>query len=460
MKAAQPTAIDLECLSYEKIIVGTCLLCPEWYADAAQKVQARDFVDPDHSLVWQMLADYFAELPVDKRDDMELWLGIQPKIDSQQERTANRINLLLSQYVKDRSCAVQHNLWHACESVATYAAQARYRQAVARLTAELDAESNLDARAIIANAIRDLPQPVGAVTEATTADHTDDVFASVLDGKSSSAWVCPTGLQAFDERNGGGLHPGRLYVLAGRPGWGKTALALQMIASACRQGFPSAFASLEMPETDLILRLAAYLSGVYVMDRDYARWPLSRDERQALEDAQVEIRKWPLHLRCRTTTAQQLVGWVSDLQQRAGVKVVAVDYLQIIAGQPRQSAYERIGEASRLCKQLALQGLAVVAAAQLNRDAEATERPTAATLSGADQIAMDADCVVVPWRPKDGSGAPEGYAELVTVKGRRTKLGRARVQWVGKTQSFADSLDDYLMQVSDGSSTARGGSKW
>jgi len=33
------------------------------------------------------------------------------------------------------------------------------------------------------------------------------------------------------------------------------------------------------------------------------------------------------------------------------------------------------------------------------------------------------------------------------------------VQWVGKTQNFADSVDDYLMQVSDGSSTARGG-KW
>jgi replicative DNA helicase len=454
-----PTAIDLECLSYERIILGTCLLCPDLYPDAAPKVAAKDFVDPDHSLVWQMLADYFAALPVDQRDDTELWIGIQPKIDSQSAKVAERINGLLATCVARFGSPVKHNLWHACESVATYAAQARYRQAVARLTAELDAESNLDARAIIANAIRDLPQPAGAATEATTADHTDDVFASVLDGKATSLWVCPTGLRAFDERNGGGLHPGRLYVLAGRPGWGKTALALQWVAAACRQGIPCAFVSLEMPETDLILRLAAYVSGVFVMDRDYARWPLSHDERVALEDAQTEIRGWPLHLRCKTTTAQQLVGWASDLQQRMGVRVVAVDYIQILAGQPKQAAFERIGEASRLCKQLALQGLAVIAAAQLNREAESTERPTAATLSGADQIAMDADCVVVPWRPKDGSGAPEGYAELVTVKGRRTKLGRARVQWVGKTQSFADSVDDYLMQVSDGSSTARGG-KW
>ena len=458
--SSNPTAIDLECLSYERIILGTCLLAPDLYPDAATKVAPRDFVDPDHSLVWQMLADYFAGLPVDQRDDTELWLGIQPKVDGQEAKTAERINGLLATYVARCSSPVKHNLWHACESVATYAAQARYRQAVARLTADLDAESDLPTRAQIANAIRDLPQPVGAVTEPTTADHTDEVFASVLDGKTASAWVCPTGLQVFDERNGGGLHPGRLYVLAGRPGWGKTAMALQWTLAACKQGIPCAFASLEMPETDLILRLAAMLSGVYVMDRNYERWPLSLDERQALEDAQAEIRTWPLHLRCRTTTAQQLIGWASDLQQRAGVKVVVVDYIQILAGQPRQAAFERIGEASRLCKQLALQGLAVIAAAQLNREAEATERPTAATLSGADQIAMDADCVVVPWRPKDNSGAPEGYAELVTVKGRRTKLGRARMQWIGKTQSFCDSVDDYLMQVSDGSSTARGGGTW
>jgi len=443
---------DLLWLAAERVLLGTTLVCPEWLADVRELVTARDFRDPDHARLWSLLLDLGPE--------MEPLIALLPYVEAESKARRERLTTMLADFPLNHATRFQSWYKSQAKDIAAFAAQDRYQREVAKLQQQYLAESDAEVRATIAEAIRCVPLPAGDTTEPTTANHTDEVFAAVLDGKSASAWVCSTGLQAFDERNGGGLHPGRLYVLAGRPGWGKTALALQMIASACRQGFPSAFASLEMPETDLILRLAAYLSGVYVMDRDYARWPLSRDERQALEDAQVEIRKWPLHLRCRTTTAQQLVGWVSDLQQRAGVKVVAVDYLQIIAGAPKQSAYERIGEASRLCKQLALQGLAVVAAAQLNREAEATERPTAATLSGADQIAMDADCVLVPWRPKDNSGAPDGYAELVTVKGRRTKLGRARVQWIGKTQSFADSLDDYLMQVSDGSSTARGGSKW
>lgn len=447
----QLEASDLMWLAAERVVIGTCLVCPEWLPDVRDLVAVRDFRDSDHGHLWRLLLDCDAPEPL---------LGLLPVVEAESPTRRDKMHSLLCNLPAHHSTPFRAWFVSQASAVASYAAQDRYQTEVAKLRQQYAEESDQAIRATIAEAIRCVPLPAGAATEPTTADHTDEVFASVLDGKTVSAWVCPTGLQAFDERNGGGLHPGRLYVLAGRPGWGKTALALQWVAAACRQGIPSAFVSLEMPETDLILRLAAYLSGVFVMDRDYARWPLSRDERQALEDAQVEIRKWPLHLRCRTTTAQQLVGWVSDLQQRAGVKVVAVDYLQIIAGQPKQSAYERIGEASRLCKQLALQGLAVVAAAQLNREAEATERPTAATLSGADQIAMDADCVLVPWRPKDNSGAPDGYAELVTVKGRRTKLGRARVQWVGKTQSFADSVDDYLMQVSDGSSTARGGGKW
>jgi replicative DNA helicase len=450
MKPTQPTAIDLECLSYERIIIGTCLLAPDLYGEAAQKVAPRDFVDPDHALVWQMLADYYAALPATERNDVELWLGIQPKVDGQEAKTAERVNRLLANYVANYSSGVVHNLWHACESVATYAAQARYRQAVARLTAELDAESNLESRALIANAIAAIPQPVGSAQIVSTASHAENVLSSVLDGKAASAWVCPTGLQAFDTRNGGGLHPGRLYVVAGRPGWGKSAIVVQWIASACRNGFPCALASLEMTEQDLILRIAAYISGVYVMDRNLDLNPLQRDERMLIEAARDEIKSWPLHLRCGSMTAQQFAGWASDLQQRAGVKVVALDYLQRVSRDPRQPKHEAIAAASQVAKDLSLQGLAVIVAAQLNREAAKSSRPSEDQLGGADQISQDADCLICPWRPEpdDAQGAPVGYAELLTLKGRRTVKGRVAVRWIGHTQSYVDSQDPSLMTVS------------
>lgn len=443
---------DLLWLAAERVLLGTTLVCPEWLADVRDLVVARDFRDPDHARLWSLLLDLGPE--------MEPLIALLPYVEAESKARRERLTTMLSDFPLNHATRFQSWYKSQAKDIAAFAAQDRYQREVAKLQQQYLAESDAEVRATIAEAIRCVPLPVGAMQEPTMANHAANVFAAVLDGKATSPWVCSTGLRVFDDRNGAGLHPGRLYVVAGRPGWGKTALVLQWIAAACQQGVTCAMVSLEMSETDLILRLAAMVSGVFVMDRDYERWPLSTDERLLLEDAERQIRDWPLHLRCRTTTTQQLIGWASDLQQRAGLKVLALDYIQLIAGPPKQSPYERIGEASRSCKQLALQGLAVIAAAQLNREAESTERPTAATLSGADQIAMDADCVLIPWRPKDGSGAPDGYAELVTVKGRRTKLGRARVQWIGKTQSFADSADDYLMQVSDGSSTARGGARW
>lgn len=439
---------DSKWLCYERIAIGSVLLCPELFADCALKVQPRDFHDVDHAKVWQAMVDYYATLPFDARSDLELWLGIQPEIDSW-GKIGERVNNLLPMYVAKFSSPVIHNLWHACESVATYAAQHRYQTEVARLSAELDKETNLEARALITNAIRAVPLPVGLEQTVSTASHAENVLAAVLDGKAASPWVCPTNMVAFDTRNGGGLHPGRLYVVAGRPGWGKSAIVVQWIASACRNGFPCALASLEMTEQDLILRIAAYLSGVYVMDRNLDLNPLSYDERLLIEAARDEIKSWPLHLRCGSMTAQQFAGWASDLQQRAGVKVVALDYLQRVSRDHRQPKHEAIAAASQVAKDLSLQGLAVVVAAQLNREAAKSSRPSEDQLGGADQISQDADCLICPWRPEPDAAMdiPHGYAELLTLKGRRTVKGRVAVRWIGQTQCYADSPDPWLMAV-------------
>lgn len=443
------TENDSKWLSYERIAIGSVLLCPELFAECALKVQPRDFHDVDHAKVWQAMVDYYAAVPFEARNDLELWLGIQPEIDSW-GKTGERVNNLLPLYVAKFGSCVLHNVWNACESVATYAAQHRYHAEVSRLTGELEKETNLEARALITNAIRAIPLPVGSVQTVSTASHAENVLASVLDGKAASPWVCPTNMVAFDTRNGGGLHPGRLYVVAGRPGWGKSAIVIQWVAAACRNGCPTALASLEMTEQDLILRIAAYLSGVYVMDRNLHLNPLQTDERMLIEAARDEIKSWPLHLRCGAMTAQQFAGWASDLQQRAGVKVVALDYLQRVSKDPRQPKHEAIAAASQVSKDLSLQGLAVIVAAQLNREAAKSSRPSEDQLGGADQISQDADCLICPWRPEpeQAMGLPHGYAELLTLKGRRTVKGRVAMRWVGATQCYVDSEDPTLMVIS------------
>lgn len=446
---SKTAAIDQKWLSYERIAIGSCLVCPDFFPECLTKVMPRDFHDPDHATVWQLLADYFTALPIDQRDTCELWLGIQPEIDAQNAATKERIDTLLANYVAHYSTGVFANVRHACEMVATYAAQSRYRLEIDRLTRQLDSEAEPETRALIANAIKAVPLPVGAEEIVTTASHAENVIAAVLAGKAASEWVCPTGLAAFDSRNGGGLHPGRLYVVAARPGGGKSAMLLQWIAEACRNGYACAIASLEMLEQDLILRLTSYLSGVFVMDRNHDLYPLTSEEQMRVVAAKEEIQSWKLHMRCGSMTAAQFAGWASDLQQRAGVKVVALDYLQRIGRDQKQPKHEAIGAASKVAKDLSLQGLAVIVASQFNREAVKSERPTEDQLGGSDEVSHDADCVISPWRPEPSAavGAPVGYCELLTLKGRRAVKGRVPLRWEGKTQSFADTDDPSMMAL-------------
>ena len=451
----QQTHADIEWLGYERILLASAIVNPHWIADLLPKVAVRDFRDADHGRAWAMIRDWWETLPAEERATVGEATGPEPLVyvrlhAAEDSALADRLDRLLPDYLARYSSGQRAVVEHAAERVALFAAQERYRAEVDRLQRQLQQEKDPETRAVIANAIAGVPLPAGDAKTKKTGEWASDVFSAVLDGTATSPWVCETGLAAFDRRNGGGLHPKRLYVVAGRPGWGKTVLLTQIAANACRAGYGVAFASLEMGEEDLLLRMAAYIGDVYLMDRDQTRYPISRAERARIEAARDEIAGWPLHLRCRPTTAQQLVGWASDLQQRQDVRIVLVDYIGIVAGaNQRQTERERIADASRICKELAMQGLAVVAAAQLNREAEVPARPGAAHLYGADQIAMDADCVVIPWRPKQAGQYPEGYAELLTVKGRRTKPGRDRVQWVGRTQSYLDATDLWL-EVIDG----------
>jgi replicative DNA helicase len=443
-------------LHSERIVIGSSCADGNVLGALLPLVQPRDFWDPDHAAIWQALATYHAELPQDVRCQVTEWEKLIPPLLTTLGEQAQTKTL---QAIVNQGCSHAAIAEHEARRLATLAAQDRYQAEIAGLTKRMHEEADQHTRALIANAIRSVPLPEDPGKRETLTTQVDAVMGALLSGESPSPWILPTGLQVFDNSNGMGLHPGRLYVVAGRPGWGKSSIIVQWVAAACRAGRPTALLSMEMSEVDIVLRFAGLLSGVHVMDRNQDRFPFTDDERWHLQEATAEIRGWPLHLRCQPTSATQLTGWASDLQQRHGVQIVAVDYLQQILGTRGQSTLDRITEASRQCKLLSLQGVAVVVAAQLNREALAGPRPRAENLAGCDQIAADADSVICPWRG-GGSGAPYGYAELLVLKGRRCVVGRHRMQWVGSVQTYVDGNDDYLLPIDDDEPKQKERGRW
>lgn len=268
-------------------------------------------------------------------------------------------------------------------------------------------------------AIRDAQ--IAAAANAVTADLEalcDAYIAEETSGKPPG--TIGTGVPGFDEFLGL-LAPGEVLVMAGRPGVGKTALALQMADAAVRAGKRAVVFSLEMAGKDLIGRLAKQRAG----RRASVVKGCTKAEYQAAKEARIGA-------------AQAIKGekgrlWVYEVQEASSVAqiedrvamlasadltpdVVVIDYLQLVAPEDSRAPREQqVALISRRVKLMALTyKVPVILLSQLNRDAEKNDRtPKMSDLRESGSIEQDADRVWLIY-PHDGS-APVSDSPTVTV---------------------------------------------
>jgi replicative DNA helicase len=252
-----------------------------------------------------------------------------------------------------------------------------------------------------------------------------------------------TGFPAWDQL-GPGLLPGGLYVIAGRPGMGKTSPALDLtrhVAVELRR--PVGVFSLEMRADELGLKLSSAETGI---DSGKIRSGyLSRRHWRSLAAATRRLVAAPLFL----DHSSSLV--LRDLEARAwslkarhpGLALLVVDYLQLLtAGVRVEHRRLEIALITRRLKELAGElGLAMVALSQLNRELtrRSDPRPQLADLAESDAIAQHADQVAFVHRPEVYEPDEEslrGLAEIIVAKHRHGATGTVALTWAGATTSF------------------------
>lgn len=208
-----------------------------------------------------------------------------------------------------------------------------------------------------------------------------------------------TGLYDLD-RILGGLHPGDLTILAGRPGHGKTTAAMTIANEiAHQQHAPVLFDSLEMAREELVQRLLAMHTGISANKQ--RRMALAPDEIDTLTAAMARLGDMPLHIDDDRSVT------ISDLRSRAlaaahrlgGIALLIVDYLQLVTARIDRgmTTSYAIGEVSRGLKRLARELEApVLALSQLNRenDRRTGNVPQLSDLRESGDIEADADHVV------------------------------------------------------------------
>jgi replicative DNA helicase len=219
------------------------------------------------------------------------------------------------------------------------------------------------------------------------------------------------GLRSLDEKTGG-LKRGELFILAGRPGMGKSALAECVAGSTASAGEPTFLSSLEMGDVsvaDRILADQAYDRSDPIAYYDIAAGNVSNRQAERLIDAKRRLSDWPLFIDPTPgLTVSQIAARARRLKQnleRKGQRLgpVIVDHMHIVRPSNRYSGarVNEVGEISAALKALAKDlDVPVIALAQLSRQVENRDdkRPTMADLRDSGTIEQDADAIIFVYR--------------------------------------------------------------
>jgi replicative DNA helicase len=256
-----------------------------------------------------------------------------------------------------------------------------------------------------------------------------------------------TGIRQFD-RHTGGLQSGELYIMAGRPGMGKTALMMTWALNIAMSGIPVGVFSLEMTAEEISMRLMASVSGTSGADMKMGKV----GDFAPLMDAANTLTGIPLYIDDEgAQSAASIRSRARRLVQKCGCRVIMLDYLQKMAappeyrGQREAEVNHNVQALKNVAKELKIP---FVCLSQLSRSVETrggSKRPMLSDLRESGAIEQEADMVLFLWRPEyygitqtdDGPIQP-GYVECDIAKFRHGPTSTIPMQFHGKTTTFTD----------------------
>lgn len=255
-----------------------------------------------------------------------------------------------------------------------------------------------------------------------------------------------TGFKQIDEMTAG-LQPGNLVIIAGRPGMGKTAFALNIAErSAINAGASVLIFSIEMPAEEIGQRLIS-MHGRIESEKlkkgnlDVSDWENINYALNALNGTKIVIDS------TQSITVTEMRNKCRRLKLEQGLDLVVVDYLQLMKGDDRsENRQQEISALSRNMKLLAREmECPVIVLSQLSRNPEARndKRPLMSDLRESGSIEQDADIIIMLYRDdfyNDNTENP-GVCEVNIVKHRSGPTGTVELTWVSKFTKFSDKAN-------------------
>lgn len=407
----------------ERHVLGAILARPETLADITPILQARDFSDVRHQTVWTVMEKLDAE-------------GIQAEPTAVTTRLAidGLLRAVDGLYVAELYAAlpIAAQAVHHALTVAECARMRRldlYATRVAQLAADPGRTS-----ADVTGTARDWLDLIDATDRTVRGPKRwADIITTGMEAIENASDVgkargVPSGLPDLDNKHlGGGFKPGSVTVIAGRPGTGKSLLATNIVSHAAfKLDIPALMISLEMSDAEIYVRVASSMCNIPLAaltkgtnaDND---WSLLAQQAGRTSDAPLWVDD------SATMTLADIRATARRYRTQHGIRVLVIDYLQLITVPATESRERAVADLSRGIKILAKElDLAVILLAQLNRGPEQRidRRPVASDLRESGAIEADADTVILVHRPGTKESDPRIHeADLIVDKNRAGPRG-------------------------------------
>lgn len=265
-------------------------------------------------------------------------------------------------------------------------------------------------------------------------------------GEKMSQGGLPTGFMDLDEITAG-LHQGEMVIVAARPSVGKTSFGLGIARNiAVEARLPVFFVSLEQSRIELAERLLCCQARVD--SHKLRKGNLNHEEMGKIIAAGGVLRNIKMFI--DDSPGQSMLRIAANarrLKRRQGLKLVVIDYLQLIEPDNRRDPrQEQVAQISRRIKHLARElELPVVAMAQVNRASEERQdhRPRLADLRESGSLEQDADTVMMLHRPdRFEPGQHEGIIEVIVAKQRNGPIGDIKLTYLKQFMRFENHAGD------------------
>ena len=390
-----------QALDFEEAVLGALLIEPSCVDEAMEELTPSCFYDPKHKMIFEAMVSL-----VNEHVALDL-LSVSQKLHErgQLEEIGGAVRLAaLSQkigaaahveyYIKIlKQKTIQRDLITASFDILKNS----YDDSV-------DVDDLIDMSqskifAAIQNNVKKDVQEIGSVIKSAMEDVERMQTQSGLSG-------VPSGYPSID-RVTMGWQPSDLIILAARPSVGKTAFALNIARNAAvDHNMPVAIFSLEMPAIQLAKRLMTSESGLPA-DKIKGGTKLDAHEWEQLEYRLKALSKAPLYV--DDTPGLPIMEFrtkVKRLVKSKGVRLVIVDYLQLMQGpaELRGMREQEVAAISRTLKMTAKElNVPIIALSQLSRDAVkragSNGKPMLSDLRESGSIEQDADMVIFVHRP-------------------------------------------------------------